>query len=106
MKVGRNDKFDYTYQVMIERNTRDPKWWVLDDRAKLAGCIKMRDALIKLFDEYGKDYFMQATLEMIEAGRQAAVRKIKQVMFPGNTSGPHSTMRHSAKRKAGWRKTG
>lgn len=88
MKVGRNDKFDYTYQVMIERNTRDPKWWVLDDRAKLAGCIKMRDALIKLFDEYGKDYFMQATLEMIEAGRQAAVRKIKQVMFPGKYQWP------------------
>ena len=83
MKVGRDDNFDYTYQVMIERNTRDPKWWVLDDRAKLAGCLKMREALISLFDEYGRDYFMDSTIEMIEAGREAALQKIKQVMFPG-----------------------
>lgn len=83
MKVGSNDRFDRCYQIMVERNTRDGRWWILDDRAKLAGCLKMRDALISLIDEYGVDYYKQAVVEMIEEGRRAAVAKIKQVLFPG-----------------------
>ncbi|HLB95210.1 MAG TPA: hydantoinase B/oxoprolinase family protein, partial [Nitrospiria bacterium] len=39
-KVGENDKFFKDYHINISRNTRDGKWWILDDLAKLVGCTK------------------------------------------------------------------
>jgi acetone carboxylase alpha subunit len=83
MKIGTNDSFHRDYVVMVERNVRDASWWILDDRAKLAGCIKMRDSLATLIDEIGVDYFNTITYEMIETGRQAAIAKTKKVFFPG-----------------------
>jgi len=82
-KVGTNDKFDRLYHLAVERNTRDGSWWILDDLAKLSGCLKMRSALVRLFDEYGIDFYERASYEMIEAGRQFAINKIKTVLFPG-----------------------
>ncbi len=82
-RVGENDKFFRDHHIMVSRNTRDPKWWILDDLAKLSGCLKMRDALISLIEEFGLDYYMKATYEMIEEGRRFAVRKIASVLFPG-----------------------
>ena len=38
-KVGENDKFFKDYHINISRNTRDGKWWILDDLAKLVGCF-------------------------------------------------------------------
>lgn len=88
MKVGVDSKFNRDFHIMVERNTRDGKWWVLDDRAKLAGCIKMRDSLVKLIDELGMEYFKTVTMEMLEEGRQAALRKAQKVMFPGRYRTP------------------
>ncbi|MFH0727088.1 MAG: hydantoinase B/oxoprolinase family protein [Pseudomonadota bacterium] len=83
MKVGTNDNFHRDYVIMVERNVRDGSWWILDDRAKLAGCIKMRDSLAALIDEVGVDYFNTVIYEMIESGRLAAIAKTKKVLFPG-----------------------
>ncbi|MFB3813387.1 MAG: hydantoinase B/oxoprolinase family protein [Terriglobales bacterium] len=83
MKVGVNDQFNPDFHIMIERNTRDGKWWILDDKAKLAGCMKMKHALLKLIESVGADYFSRACYEMIESGRQFAVNKIKASLFPG-----------------------
>jgi acetone carboxylase alpha subunit len=68
---------------MVERNTRDGSWWILDDRAKLAGCLKMRDSLASLIEEIGEDYFDKVIYEMIEEGRISAIAKTKKVFFPG-----------------------
>ena len=87
-KVGRNYKFNRDFHIMVERNTRDGKWWILDDRAKLAACLKMRDSLTKLIDEIGVQYFKTVTMEMIEQGRKAALTKSKTVMFPGRYRTP------------------
>jgi acetone carboxylase alpha subunit len=88
MRVGENDKFDRDFHIMVQRNVRDGKWWILDDRAKLAGCIKMRDSLLKLIDEIGEDYFSEVCMEMLEEGRQAAIRKTEKVLFPGRYRTP------------------
>jgi N-methylhydantoinase B/oxoprolinase/acetone carboxylase alpha subunit len=88
MLVGRNDKFDRTFHIMCDRNVRDGKWWVLDDRAKLAGAVKMKNGIIKLIDEIGVDYFKALSKEMVEEGRLAAQRKAKKVLFPGRYQTP------------------
>ena len=67
----------------MDRNTRDSKWWIIDDLAKLGGCTKMKKALVDLIDEYGIDYYEKAVYEMIEEGRRFAINKIKTVLFPG-----------------------
>jgi acetone carboxylase alpha subunit len=82
-KVGENDKFDKLYHLNVDRNTRDGKWWIIDDLAKLGGCTKMKKALVDLIDEYGIDYYEKAVYEMIEEGRRFAINKIKTVLFPG-----------------------
>ena len=82
-KVGENDKFFKDYHIMVSRNTRDGKWWIIDDLAKLGGCVKMKKALLDLIEEYGLDYYEKALYEMIEQGRRFAVSKIKTVLFPG-----------------------
>jgi len=82
-KVGENDKYFRDYHIMVSRNTRDGKWWIIDDLAKLGGMIKMKKALLDVIEEYGIDYYEKATYEMIEEGRRFAVSKIKTVLFPG-----------------------
>ena len=82
-RVGANDDFFPDYHIMISRNTRDGKWWIYDDRAKLAGCIKMKKAVLSLIEEFGKDYFATSGLEMLESGRQFATSKLKSIFFPG-----------------------
>ena len=82
-KVGENDKFFRDYHIMVSRNTRDGKWWIIDDLAKLGGMVKMKKALLDVIEEYGIDYYEKATYEMIEEGRRFAINKIKTVLFPG-----------------------
>ncbi|MGI5912744.1 MAG: hydantoinase B/oxoprolinase family protein [Syntrophomonadaceae bacterium] len=83
LRVGENDKFYRDFHVMIDRNVRDGKWWILDDKAKLAGCLKMKESLLALVDEIGLDYFNTIMYEMLEEGRRSAVNKFAKVMFPG-----------------------
>lgn len=83
MRVGVHNEFFHDFHVMAKRNTRDGRWWILDDRAKLAGCLKMKKGLLKLIEEVGSEYFTQACAEMIESGRQFAVNKLKTMLFPG-----------------------
>ncbi len=82
-KVGSADHFDRLYHINIERNTRDGKWWIIDDLAKLGGCTKMKKALLDLIEEYGLDYYEKAVYEMIEEGRRFAINKIRTVFCPG-----------------------
>lgn len=83
MKVGINDEFNPDFHIMVARNTRDGRWWILDDKAKLAGCLKMKNSLLKQIEASGVDFFKKASYEMIESGRQFAVNKIKASFFPG-----------------------
>jgi acetone carboxylase alpha subunit len=83
MKVGVNNQFNPDFHIMVSRNVRDGRWWILDDRAKLAGCLRMKDSLFEAIESVGIDYFERACYEMIESGRQFAVNKFKTVFFPG-----------------------
>jgi len=83
IKVVENEEIKRDLEIIVERGTRFPLWWILDGRARIAGCRMIRDGVKALVEEYGKEYFMQATYEYIENTRKACSEKIKNVLFPG-----------------------
>jgi acetone carboxylase, alpha subunit len=87
-KVGANDKYYRDFHIMVSRNVRDGKWWIMDDKARMAGLLKMKSSILGLIDELGMDYFKTLQLEMLEEGRRAAIRKTRQVLFPGRYRTP------------------
>ena len=54
-----------------------------DARGRLAGCLTIRDRVIKLIDKYGLDYFKDVTREYIEDSRRYAVSRVKTQAVPG-----------------------
>jgi acetone carboxylase alpha subunit len=86
-KVGENDQFRKDYMLRLKMNLRNSSWWSLDDKAKLSGCLMVREALGKLIEQFGLDYFRQGMRELIEEGRRNFVKRVKTTMVPGTYRG-------------------
>jgi len=86
-KIGENDKLHRDYLIRLERNLRMPIYWTLDQKAKVASCIEMREKVIELIDEVGLDYYKRATREFIEEGRRSQLSQVKDLMVPGRYRG-------------------
>ncbi len=86
-KVGENDQFRKDYLIRLKLNLRNSNWWTLDDKAKLSGCLMIRDALHKAIAKFGLDYYKQAIRELIEEGRRNFVKRVKTTMVPGTYRG-------------------
>jgi acetone carboxylase alpha subunit len=83
VKVGENDEFRPDLELLVERSTRTPVYWLTDNRAKLTGSLMIRDAVKELVEEFGLDYYKRAGEEFIEDSLRAAKRKIGAVLHPG-----------------------
>jgi acetone carboxylase, alpha subunit len=83
LKIGANDEFNKDYEILVDRSVRASIWWLLDTRAKLAGCKLIRDAVGTLIDEYGYDYYGTVIDEYIEDTRRATFEKVRSVLHPG-----------------------
>ena len=86
-KVGENDHFRKDYLLRLKMNLRNSNWWTLDDKAKLSGCIMIREALTKVIEEFGLDYYKQAIRELIEEGRINFIKRVKTTLVPGTYRG-------------------
>lgn len=86
-KVGENDHFRKDYLLRLKMNLRNSNWWTLDDKAKLSGCLMVRESLEKVLETFGVDYFEQATRELIEEGHRNFVERVKTTMVPGTYRG-------------------
>jgi acetone carboxylase alpha subunit len=86
-KVGENDQFRHDYMLRLRMGLRNANWWILDDKAKLSGCLMVRDALTKIVEDFGLDYYQEATHELIEDGRREFVKRVKTTMVPGTYRG-------------------
>lgn len=82
-KVGRNDELRRDYLIRCERNLRMPIYWILDEKAKIAACLEIRDQVKSLIDEIGLDYYQQACREFIEEGRRVQLARSRQLTVPG-----------------------
>jgi len=83
MKIAEDEKVRPDLDLLVERNVRMPVYWLLDNRAKMAGVRIMRERVKSLIDEYGADYFKDAVHEYIEDTIRATKEKARRVLFPG-----------------------
>lgn len=99
-KVGENDQLRRDYLIRLERNLRMPLYWVLDEKAKVAACLEVRDQVRELVNEIGLEYYKQATREFIEEGRRAQLARVRQLTVPGRYRG-HTFFGHVTEGKQG-----
>jgi len=82
-KVGENDRFRKDYLMRLKLGLRNSNWWRLDDKAKLSGCLMVREALGKIIEQFGFEYYKDGVQELIEEGRRDFIKRVKTTMVPG-----------------------
>ncbi|RVO65251.1 hydantoinase B/oxoprolinase family protein [Sinorhizobium meliloti] len=100
-KIGENDEIRRDYVIRCERNLRMPIYWVLDEKAKVAACIDMRESVKQLIDEVGLEYWQRLSKEFIEEGRRAQLARTRQLTVPGIYRG-HTFYGHVTEGKPGF----
>jgi len=100
-KVGANDELRRDYIIRCERDLRMPIYWVLDEKAKVASCIEMRESVKSIIEEVGIDYWRQVMKEFIEEGRRAQLARTRQLTVPGIYRG-HTFYGHVTEGKPGF----
>lgn len=83
VKIAENDEIKRDLEVLVERSVRSPIFWLTDNRAKITGVRMIREQVLELIDEFGLDYFQQATREYIEDTYRAARKRVRAVLHPG-----------------------
>jgi acetone carboxylase alpha subunit len=66
-----------------QRNVRTTKYWILDERTRIAGCHMIRALVEAVTDGAGAPAYLQFTQEIIEAGRGGRVSRLKAMTVPG-----------------------
>ena len=99
-KVGENDELRRDYLIRLERSLRMPIYWVLDEKAKVAACLEVREQVKQLVDDIGVDYYKQVTREYIEEGRRSQLARVRQLTVPGRYRG-HTFFGHVTEGKQG-----
>lgn len=99
-KIGENDEIRRDYVIRCERNLRMPICGVLDEKAKAASRIDMRESVKTLIDEIGLDTWMRVSKEFIEEGRRAQLARTRQLTVPGRYRG-HTCYGHVTAGKPG-----
>jgi len=82
-KVAINDRLRRDYELGIRRNTRLASFWLLDDRARIAGNSFIREEIKKIIAEFGLDYYNTAIRELIEEGRRYHLARVRERLIPG-----------------------
>ena len=88
-KVGENFKLFRYYEERIRRQTRMAYYWLLDDRARIAGDAYVCNEVKKFIDQVGYDYYRKVTEELIEEGRRHLKARIKEELIPGRYRAAH-----------------
>ena len=104
-KIGTNDEIRRDYVIRCERNLRMPIYWVLDEKAKVASCIDMRENVKRIIDDVGIGYWRQVIKEFIEEGRRGQLARTQQLTVPGIYRG-HTFYGHVTEGKPGFQPLG
>ena len=82
-RVGERDRYYPWYEMRIRSRTRVPDWVMGDARGRLAGCLTIRERVIRLIEKYGLDYFKDVCREYIEDSRRYAAARVRTQTVPG-----------------------
>ena len=87
-KIGANDRLFRDHVQAAARGTRLPKYWTLDERTRLAGCLLAREQVEALIDDIGVDTYLQFCSELIEDGRRSFRSGVFTMTVPGRYRAP------------------
>ncbi len=104
-KIGSNDEIRRDYVIRCERNLRMPIYWVLDEKAKVAACLEIREGVREIIRDIGIDYWMRVQKEFIEEGRRGQLARTRQLTVPGVYRG-HTFYGHVTEGKPGFQPLG
>lgn len=82
-KIGQNDTLSRDWLIESQRSVRTTKYWLLDERTRIAGCHMIRDLVLNLVKEEGIDTYKQFIREVIEDGRRGFINQVKTLLIPG-----------------------
>ncbi len=82
-RTGENLQQYAWWDELWKRRTRAAAMNILDDKMRLAGCANVLHSTHEIIDEFGLDYFKQATKEVIEETRRVFVDNIRSWLVPG-----------------------
>ena len=86
-KAGENNDFYKYYMNRVRYATRMADWIILDEKARLSGCLMIREEVKRVIEEFGIDYYKRAIREVIEDGRRIFIEKVKERLVPGRYKG-------------------
>lgn len=87
-KIGAEDRLFRDHVQAAARGTRLPKYWTLDERTRLAGCVLARKQVESLIEDVGVDTYLQFCAELIEDGRRSFRSGLFTMTVPGRYRAP------------------
>lgn len=82
-KVGANDELFRDWLHESQRSVRTTRYWMLDERTRVAGCHMIRDLVEEVIAEDGIDAYWKFAYEAVEHGRIGLQNRIKAMTIPG-----------------------
>lgn len=82
-KIGKDDTLLKDWVIESQRSVRTTKYWLLDERTRIAGCHMIRDLVLDIIKEEGVDTYKHFIREVIEDGRRGFVNQVKTLLIPG-----------------------
>lgn len=82
-KTGVNDTPLRDWLHESQRSVRTPKYWILDERTRIAGCHMVRSLVEEVIAEEGIEAYEKFSYEVIEEGRRGLQTRIKALTLPG-----------------------
>ncbi|WP_298651634.1 hydantoinase B/oxoprolinase family protein [uncultured Tistrella sp.] len=82
-KTGINDVPLRDWLHESQRSVRTTKYWILDERTRIAGCHMIRDLVEEVLEEHGVDHWERFAYEVIEEGRRGLQSRVKAMTIPG-----------------------
>lgn len=82
-KVGENDTLFRDWLHESQRMVRTTRYWMLDERTRIAGCHMIRKLVEEVIAEEGIDAYWKFAYEAVEHGRLGLQARIKAMTIPG-----------------------
>ncbi len=82
-KTGINDEPLRDWLHESQRSVRAPKYWILDEKTRIAGCHMIRELVEDVIRADGIDAYEKFAFEVIEEGRRGLMSRIKAMTLPG-----------------------
>jgi acetone carboxylase alpha subunit len=82
-KTGKDDKPLRDWLHESQRSVRTTKYWILDERTRIAGCHMIRSLVEELLASEGIEAWEKFAYEVVEDGRRGLQRRLRSLLVPG-----------------------